>query len=207
MKIYSIEGNIGAGKSTIIEILKKSLNENNKIIYLPEPIDEWNSITDSSGVNILTKFYSDQKKYSFSFQMMAFITRVKQLHELVREYSSQDVIIITERSMYTDREVFAKMLFDKGSIEDIEYSIYLKWFDYFIKDLTIDGIIYIKVTPQNCLSRISKRNRSGESLGLEYLFNLEKYHNDWLSGITGVLILDNNGDYVDIPKIKEYLKI
>ena len=66
-EIFSIEGNIGSGKSTIIERLKERYPQ---FIYLPEPVDEWNKIKDNSGVTILEKFYNDKKRYSFSFQMM-----------------------------------------------------------------------------------------------------------------------------------------
>ena len=56
MKIFSIEGNIGSGKSTLINKLKN--NNNHGIVFLPEPVDEWNKVVDSQGVNILTGAYS-----------------------------------------------------------------------------------------------------------------------------------------------------
>ena len=63
--IVSIEGNIGSGKSTLLENLKKNVDKNNNVIFLKEPVDEWNKIKDENGVTILEKFYSDQEKYSF----------------------------------------------------------------------------------------------------------------------------------------------
>ena len=60
MKIFSIEGNIGSGKSTLIENLKKY---ETSFIYLPEPVDLWNEIKDSSGVTILEKYYQDQMSW------------------------------------------------------------------------------------------------------------------------------------------------
>ena len=81
--IISIEGNIGSGKSTIMKFLSNnfdnfvSLNgENLKICYLEEPVDIWNSFTDKQGKNIIENYYSDQKKYAFQFQMMAYISRL-----------------------------------------------------------------------------------------------------------------------------------
>jgi deoxyadenosine/deoxycytidine kinase len=68
MKIISIDGNIGSGKSTLLEFLKKEFADNENIMFLREPVDIWESITDESGTNILEKFYEDQTKYSFSFQ-------------------------------------------------------------------------------------------------------------------------------------------
>jgi deoxyadenosine/deoxycytidine kinase len=181
MKIISIEGNIGSGKSTIINVLKQNQQENTSLIFLLEPVDQWEKIVDSDGTNILTKYYSDQERYAFSFQMMAFITRLRQINEIIEKYSKEDVTIITERCIFTDREIFAKMLFNDSKIEKIEYSIYINWFDYFVKNINIDKYIYINTPPDICLKRIAKRNRSGESIPLEYLQNLEFFHQEWLS--------------------------
>jgi deoxyadenosine/deoxycytidine kinase len=188
MKIVSIEGNIGSGKSTLIKKLKELNIED--VIFLPEPVDEWNKITDSNGINILTKFYSNQKQYAFSFQMMAYITRLKQ----ILEYSKSDCIIVTERCLYTDREIFAKMLFNSGLIEDIEYSIYLQWFDFFIKEIHINYFIYLRVEPSVCFERILQRGRKGEIIEIEYLQNCHFYHESWLNNKENVLILGENNE-------------
>ena len=181
--IFSIEGNIGSGKSTLVEYLKnnlKCINDYN-IIYLQEPVDVWNTIIDpKSGKNILEKYYSDQKKYAFSFQMMAYITRLSQIKKTIKE-NPKNTIIITERCLYTDYNIFAKMLHDSGNIEDIEYSIYCKWFNEFIESALISGFIYVKTTPETCLNRIHSRNRIGENIQLDYLTNCHNYHNNWLN--------------------------
>ena len=62
-KIISVEGNIGSGKSTIVDILKKYFKNNSNIIFLQEPVDEWSEIKDKNGQTILSKFYENQKKY------------------------------------------------------------------------------------------------------------------------------------------------
>ena len=73
--IISIEGNIGSGKTTLLQNLKNKYKNNPQVIFLKEPVDEWNNIKDSNGTTILEKFYLDQEKYSFAFQMMAYISR------------------------------------------------------------------------------------------------------------------------------------
>ena len=115
--IFSIDGNIGSGKSTIINHLINSniTIENYNLIFLPEPVDVWNEIKDSSGVTILEKYYADPKKYAFSFQMMAYITRLSQIKMAIKN-NPINSIIITERCLFTDREIFAKMLYDSGQI-------------------------------------------------------------------------------------------
>jgi len=67
---------------------------------------------------------------------------------------NKDSIIITERSLLTDKHVFAKMLYDNGKIEYVNYQIYLKWFDTFSKDFPIEKVIYVKTSPEICHTRI-----------------------------------------------------
>jgi deoxycitidine kinase/deoxyguanosine kinase len=197
MKIISIEGNIGSGKSTILNFLKeitKTEKEDASLIFLLEPVDEWEKIVDSDGTNILTKYYADQERYAFSFQMMAFITRLRQINEIIGKYSNQDVIVVTERCIFTDREIFAKMLFNDSKIEKIEYSIYINWFDYFVKNINIDKYIYINTPPDICLERISKRNRTGESIPLEYLQKLDNFHKEWLGSKENMIEIDGTSE-------------
>jgi deoxyadenosine/deoxycytidine kinase len=184
-KIISIEGNIGSGKSTLIEYLKDKYKNNNKIVFLREPVDEWESIKDENGINMLEKFYADQEKYSFPFQMMAYISRLDLLKKAVQK--NPGAIIVTERSLFTDKMVFARMLFDSDKIESVSFQIYLKWFHTFADEFPIHKIIYVKTNPEICNERINKRSRDGESnIPLDYLITCDKYHND---------MLDLNEDY------------
>jgi len=179
--IIAIEGNIGVGKSTIVNLLKTHFTEdlcNRKAVFLQEPIKQWENITDKSGISILEKFYSDQKSWAFAFQMMAYISRLSILKKAVTE--NPEAIIFTERSLFTDKYVFAKMLYDDGIINEIEYQIYLKWFNDFIEDIPIAGIIYLQTSPEICMQRIHKRSRKGESMPLEYLNKCHNYHNNWI---------------------------
>lgn len=97
-RIVSIEGNIGSGKTTLLSNIKSTLQNRKDIIFLKEPVDEWDTIRDKEGNTMLQKFYGDQEKYSFPFQMMAYITRLNLLRNTIR--SHPNAIIITERSLY-----------------------------------------------------------------------------------------------------------
>ncbi len=180
MVLISIEGNIGSGKSTLVKKIREKFPH---VVIVDEPVEEWASITDSNGVGILERYYSDQKRWAFAFQMMAFITRAKRLINI-----DKNAIVITERSVFTDREIFAKMLFDAGKIEDIEYSIYLKWFDELSKGIKVDQIIYMNTPPEVCCDRVISRGRKGESIPLEYLQDCHKYHEEWMSHETSVIM-------------------
>jgi deoxyguanosine kinase len=136
--IISIEGNIGSGKTTLLSNLQAYYKNNSNVVFLKEPVDEWGKIKDENGETILKKFYADQKKYSFPFQMMAYVSRLKVLRDTLKNIknnpnnsNNSNIIIITERSLYTDKMVFAKMLYDSKKIEYINYQIYLNWFDTF----------------------------------------------------------------------------
>jgi deoxyadenosine/deoxycytidine kinase len=211
LKIMSIEGNIGSGKSTLLENLRKHYANNSHTIFLREPVDDWEKIKDNEGNTMLKKFYADQEKYSFAFQMMAYISRLKILRdtiEKIKNQNSEEFVIITERSLYTDKYVFAKMLHDQGKIEDVCYQIYLNWFDEFAKDFPINYSVYVNTEPQKCYERIHKRAREGEEvIPLAYLQDCHNYHEEFLDDIKGIkttkLILDGNVDIYENEKIVE----
>lgn len=195
--IISIEGNIGSGKSTFVKALQTYFNKtdeiNKKIYFLQEPVNIWETIKNNDGENIIECFYKNQDKYAFSFQMMAYISRLSLLRKAVREGYDY---IFTERCVNTDRNVFAKMLYDSGKIEKINFEIYTKWFDEFIEEFNNFHYIYIKTDPEKALERINKRARPGETIPLEYLKECDKYHNNWLETIesTNIITLDGNID-------------
>jgi deoxyadenosine/deoxycytidine kinase len=81
-KLISIDGNIGSGKSTLMANLREHYKDEPNVVFLKEPVDEWAAIKDENGITILEKFYEDSEKYAFSFQMMAYISRLKVLKDL-----------------------------------------------------------------------------------------------------------------------------
>jgi deoxyadenosine/deoxycytidine kinase len=203
-KIVSIEGNIGSGKSTLLENIRNFYDKNTNVIFLREPVNDWEQIKDNEGNSMLKLFYANQEKYSFAFQMMAYISRLKILRDTIIKIQNDDpknnseYVIITERSLYTDREVFAKMLYNQGKIEYVCYQIYLNWFDEFAKDFPINYSIYVCTDPVKCYERIHKRARDGEEvIPLAYLTDCHKYHEDFLNNsniIKNTLFLDGNVD-------------
>ena len=176
--IISIEGNMGAGKTTFINTLQEYFKDKHLIHILEEPVSLWQSIKDLNGKDILSHFYEDQSKWAFSFQMMAYISRLSLLKQAVKNYP--DSIIITERSIHSDRHIFAKMLYDDKLIREIDYQIYNKWFDHFIEDIPITGTIYLQCPPEISNQRVLKRARKGETIPLPYLIKCHQYHEEWL---------------------------
>jgi deoxyadenosine/deoxycytidine kinase len=191
--ILSIEGNIGSGKSTLLAKLQELYGVDSSICFLQEPVNIWDTIKDEHGVSILEKYYSDQKRYAFSFQMMAYISRISLMREALKKNYK---VIIIERSVYTDSAVFAKMLFDDKKIEEIEYKIYLKWVNEFIADFPPVKFIYVRAEPEVSYERVLKRGRQGETIPFDYLQNCHKYHDEWLlnQNATPLLVLNANMD-------------
>jgi len=177
-QIISVEGNIGSGKSTLVANLEKVYKNNADYYFLQEPVSIWNTIKDEDGITIIEKFYGETEKYAFQFQMMAYISRLSMLRQALKNKRTK--YIITERSVYTDANVFAKMLYDDKKISLIEYTIYKKWFDEFVSDVPISKVIYVKAEPEVSHERVIIRNRTGENIPIEYLTQCHKYHEEWL---------------------------
>lgn len=211
----SIEGNIGSGKSTLLTNLKEYFKNDLRVVFLKEPVDEWEKIRDSQGNTMLQKFYGNQSAYAFSFQMMAYISRLAEFKKAVKE-NPQATIFITERSLDTDKYVFAQMLFHDNKIEDVNYQIYTRWFDVFAQEFPISNVVYVKTDPEICHERIFKRSRTGEDcIPIEYLTNCHEYHENMISKNIAApcLTLDGNVDIYEnietiqlwINQIKEFL--
>lgn len=199
--IISIEGNIGSGKSTFISFLKENFDD---ICFVDEPVKEWTKIVDEDNNNLIQNFYKDKKKYGYLFQNFAYITRIKKLNDAIK--NSKKKIIITERSIESDKYLFAEMLYEDGYISKLEWNMYLEWFNYF--KTNIDKIIYIKTSVDNCMKRINRRDRSGEDkIERKYIENLHKKHENWLSDKDNVITLDGNDNIYEEKILHKYLKL
>ena len=104
-----------------MKFLKENLNNPN-VVFVQEPVDIWQTIKDKNGETILTKFYRSNEDYAFAFQMMAYISRLSLLKKTVLDNPGK--IIITERCVETDKNVFAKMLYDSLSEEKPHYELF-----------------------------------------------------------------------------------
>lgn len=197
-KCFIVEGNIGAGKSTFLGLIRSYLHA--QIVY--EPLDRWQNI---GGHNLFEHFYTDPKRWSYTFQSYAFITRVlAQKEGAVRNTTPLQIL---ERSVYSDRYCFAKNLFELGLMSELEWKLYQEWFAWFVESMSTkpDGFIYLRTDPEICYERLLKRSRAEENtISLDYLKRLHEKHEDWLvyrKGIsqsleqTPVLILDCNDEF------------
>ena len=183
--LISLDGNIGAGKSTLLTAIKLAAPE---LTVLQEPVGDWLTLKNEEGESLLSLFYKDTPRWAYTFQNCAILTRLIATQEALKAYKPQvgkPPILITERSVLTDRYVFAEMMVEDGKMSKLEWDLYMKWFDAFAKKVPVKGIIHITTDPTQSKKRIVNRGRLGEeSISLEYLSKLDQQHNKWMSTTT-----------------------
>ena len=200
--------------------MKQELPEFN---YVDEPVKEWLETKDNQDKNLLTNFYEDKNRWSYTFQNYAFITRCKKLLNAIEKNKPKNIfesfklicnrliygkklIIFTERSILTDRKVFAEMLHDEKQINSMEWMMYLDWYKLFEETLKIDKVIYLRTEPEVSLKRVNKRARDEEkTVELDYLKSVHQKHEEWLLKNKTALVLDNNNDFQENPDVKQIL--
>ena len=159
MKI-AIDGNIGCGKSTVIN----RLGESGYTIY-PEDIASWG--------DWLSKYYKEPKRYSFGFQLTVLLSHLRQQSKEIK----RDRISIFERCSHTCNRIFGSLLVEDGTMEYDELVLCEDYEHEF--NNSVDVLIYLKTTPAICKKRIDFRDRTCESsIDIGYL---EKLHHKYES--------------------------
>lgn len=166
-----LEGNIAAGKTTLGELL----THDDRFMFVREPVERWQS---GFAVNLLERFYSDTPRWSFTMQIGAFLTRAQTLDDL----PAHGGVMVFERSIYCDRHVFAKNLYQQGLMDETEWALYVHFWEYFRVNIPVpDAIVYLRTPAEECFQRLQVRGRSEEQgITLEYLQQLEARHDEWL---------------------------
>lgn len=173
--IISLDGNIGAGKSTLLEIVSSACSEYECVT---EPVAAWCSFS-MEGKSLLEHFYENKKRYAFSFQSFALLSRIKTMRDAMT--NSKKRVIITERSVLTDKHVFAEMLRESKDMTSMEWDMYSQVFDDHAGSFPLKAIIYIDTDSSTSKERIIKRGRAGESsISTEFLSDLERQHLKWI---------------------------
>jgi len=204
--IVFVEGNIASGKSTLLDNLPNLNNSKRfgKVQVIKEPLDKWKNLSDSEGTNILKHFYMNMERFAYSFQSFAFLSRVK----LLEQIEGDSDYIFVERSIWSDKEIFAKNCYEQQIMSEIEWVLYNKWFSWMEKTAspTEMSFVYLQTSPTVSKQRMDKRNRQEEnSVTLEYLSQIHQKHQEWFNtkelemgdNKIKVLRVDANSDYTD----------
>ena len=178
---WSIEGNIGAGKSTLGKALH--MKYPNTYNLIPEPVKVW------MDTGMLQSYYSDKKRWAYTFQNFALVTRLISW----RENKKLGMININDRSVFGDKEVFAKMLMDDGMMEPLEMAVYQEYHKLITDEDRPTLFIYLRTPVDTCVDRIHQRSRTSEDgIPREYLQKVHDLHEDWMARLPSdrVLVLD-----------------
>jgi deoxyadenosine/deoxycytidine kinase len=207
MPLYFLEGGIGSGKSTFLKSCEGVPGL--RVVY--EPVDDWMNLKSAPDQpSIFELYYSDKTKYGFIFQMVALQTRIEHLLKILETVSNEEVILC-ERSFLTDNNVFAKLV-----LNETELVVYNQWYNFLIGLIkpNIDGIVYLRTTPEVCMERIRKRNRIGEeNIDDDYLTKLHIQHDNWLlenkeNMNIPVMIINGNIENIEFTySLKTFLKL
>lgn len=177
-----LEGNIAAGKTTLGSMLADST----AYVFVPEPVSRWQT---GFAANLLERFYNDTPRWAFTLQICAFVTR-SQMYDNLPDHPG----IVLERSIYCDRYVFAKSLYEQGAMDETEWALYRHFWEYLVESVPApDVILYLRTPAEECHRRLALRGRSEEqNISLAYLQQLEKAHDEWLlnPGDIPVIVLD-----------------
>ena len=187
-KIYTIEGNIGAGKTTILKIIGKNFDD---VTFVEEPVSQWQNL---GGENLLEKFYQDPERWGFTFEFYSMLSKIKCL---MKAADTEKNIIIIERSILSNK-IFIDISKEMNKLNDLEYGMLINTYNFYRQNVypILNGIIYLNTPVDLCVQRIIKRNRGGESnVDKNYLLMLkEKF--DELSNYSTIptLVIDGNFD-------------
>ncbi|MBQ1798078.1 MAG: deoxynucleoside kinase [Muribaculaceae bacterium] len=188
----AVAGNIGCGKTTLTTMLAKR--------YGWQP--RFESVTDNP---YLTDYYADMKRWAFNTQVY-FLSR--HFAEVVEISHTKDVIV-QDRTIFEDANIFAPNLHEQGLMSDRDWNNYKDLFDLMISMVKKpDLLIYIRASIATLVAQIQKRGRDYEqSIRIDYLQGLEERYERWIASYDGPLLIvdgdtckfgDNPEDFVKV---------
>lgn len=181
-KFVVVAGNIGVGKSTLVELLSARLG--------------WQPFYEPEGENpYLADFYKDMRAWAFQSQVF-FLTRRLRTHRQLLDHPTS---VIQDRSMYEDAEVFACNLYHQGLMDERDYSSYRALYQVLSEFLPPpDLVVYLRASVATLIQRIQQRGRNYEqSISAEYLGQLNKLYETWINSFNLCPVLTVPSDDLD----------
>jgi len=184
-KHIAIAGNIGAGKTSLTELLSKHYR------WIPQ-------FEDVDQNPYLFDFYEDMPRWSFNLQVYFLNSRLNQLLEI----SKGTETVIQDRTIYEDAYIFAPNLHEMGLMTKRDFDNYFDFFQNLRQMVKPpDLLIYLQASVPTLVGQIQKRGREyEENIRLDYLKKLNEFYNKWIEGYKeGPLLIIN----VDTNKFVE----
>lgn len=191
-KYIAVAGNIGVGKSTLVEMLCQKLG--------------WQAFYEPVATNpYLSDFYQDMSTWSFHSQIYFLAHRLR-AHRLLLSHPTSAVL---DRSVYEDAEIFAHNLFLQGHIHPRDYETYRELYHVLTEFLPPpDLVIYLRASVPTLLKRISNRNRDYErTISADYLSQINALYETWIAGFTLCPVLTVPADYLDFVAYPKQLDL
>jgi len=176
----AVAGNIGAGKTTLTELLAKHY----KWTAHFEDVDENPYLND---------FYNDMQRWSFNLQIYFLNSRFKQITDIRKSGKT----IIQDRTIYEDAEIFAPNLHSMGLMSTRDFNNYKTLFDSMVSVIQAPNLlIYLRASVPTLVNQIQKRGREYESsIRIDYLKQLNDRYENWITSYKlGKLLIINVDD-------------
>jgi deoxyadenosine/deoxycytidine kinase len=189
-KHIAIAGNIGAGKTTLTELLSKHYK------WIPH-------FEDVDHNPYLMDFYEDMPRWSFNLQIYFLNSRLQQLVEIQKGTET----VIQDRTIYEDANIFAPNLHEMGLMSKRDFNNYYQFFQT-LKAMVQppDLLIYLKASVPTLVGQIQKRGREyEENIRLDYLKRLNEYYNKWIDNYKEGPLLVIDIDKNKFPENEEHL--
>ncbi|HOG77423.1 MAG TPA: deoxynucleoside kinase [Anaerolineaceae bacterium] len=173
-KFIVVAGNIGAGKSTLVQILSERLG------FKPffEPVNDNPYLED---------FYRNMETWSFHSQLY-FLTRRLRIHKQLLDAEGS---VVQDRSVYEDAEVFARNLYLQGDMSTRDYGVYQDLYRILIDLLPPPNlVVYLRTSVDTLLERINTRGRGFEAgISRSYLDRLNALYEEWINSFVQCPVL------------------
>lgn len=165
-KHVAISGNIGAGKSSLTEVMGEYF--------------DWNTVYEEVDENpYLTDFYNDMRRWSFNLQVFFLSRRFDQLQTI----ENMDESVVQDRSIYEDAHIFARNLYEMGLMSGRDYQNYTQLFSIMTSYLDPPSLlVYLRASVPTLVNHIQQRGREYEStIRIDYLERLQGHYEDWIT--------------------------
>ena len=191
-KFVAVAGNIGVGKSTLVELLSVRLG--------------WEPFFEPVAENpYLADFYADMDAWSFHSQVFFLTHRLRAHFDLARHPTS----VVQDRSVYEDAEIFAQNLYLQGHIQFRDYQTYRELYETTMRFLPPpDLVVYLRASVPTLVNRISTRGGTYErTISSEFLQGLNTLYERWIDDFTLCPVLAVPADDLDYVSNPGHLRL